>query len=65
MIDVLLYTELPVDLGRYESYAHVLQAMAIMAIPQNTPEALSNLVNLTDEIWYRAGDTSTDVRALF
>lgn len=65
MVEVLLYTVLPVELGCYESYTHMLQAMAIMAIPQNAPDALSNLVNLTDEIWYRAGDSSTDVRALF
>lgn len=36
--------------------------MAILAIPQNTPEAASNLMDLTDEIWFHAGDTSTDVR---
>ena len=35
--------------------------MAMMALPQNIPEAVSNLTNLTDEIWYHAGDTSTDV----
>ncbi|XP_045192623.2 ubiquinone biosynthesis protein COQ9, mitochondrial-like isoform X2 [Mercenaria mercenaria] len=36
------------------------QAMAMLALPQNAPEAFSNLLNLTDEIWFYAGDTSTD-----
>lgn len=36
------------------------QAMAMMALPQNAPEAFSNLLNLTDDIWFYAGDTSTD-----
>ncbi|KAL4234219.1 Ubiquinone biosynthesis protein coq9 [Mactra antiquata] len=36
------------------------QAMGMMAIPVNAPEALNNLLNLTDEIWYHAGDKSTD-----
>ena len=35
-----------------------------MSLPQNLPEALSNLTNLTDEIWHHAGDTSTDVSLL-
>ena len=39
----------------------LFQAIGIMSLPQNIPEALSNLTNLTDEIWYHAGDTSTDV----
>ena len=40
---------------------YTLQAMGIMTLPPNAPEALSNLLNLTDEIWYYAGDRSTDV----
>jgi ubiquinone biosynthesis protein COQ9 len=35
--------------------------MAMLALPPNAPEAFSNLLNLTDEIWYYAGDSSTDV----
>ncbi|WAR12436.1 COQ9-like protein [Mya arenaria] len=36
------------------------QAMGIMALPQNAPGALVHLKDLTDEIWYHAGDQSTD-----
>ncbi|KAK3610020.1 hypothetical protein CHS0354_032367 [Potamilus streckersoni] len=36
------------------------QAMAIQALPQNAPEALSNLAALVDDIWHYAGDQSTD-----
>ncbi|KAK3096695.1 hypothetical protein FSP39_002447 [Pinctada imbricata] len=36
------------------------QAMAIQTLPQNAPEAWSNLGNLVDEIWYYAGDRSND-----
>ncbi|XP_060587269.1 ubiquinone biosynthesis protein COQ9, mitochondrial-like isoform X2 [Ruditapes philippinarum] len=36
------------------------QAMAMLALPPNAPEAFSNLLNFTDEIWYYAGDSSTD-----
>ena len=43
------------------SVSSLFQAIGIMSLPQNIPEALSNLTNLTDEIWYHAGDTSTDV----
>lgn len=36
------------------------QALAIMTLPQNAPKSISYLINLTDEIWYHAGDASTD-----
>ena len=36
--------------------------MAMMALPQNAPEALRHLTDLLDEIWYQAGDRSVDVR---
>ncbi|XP_052232393.1 ubiquinone biosynthesis protein COQ9, mitochondrial-like isoform X8 [Dreissena polymorpha] len=36
------------------------QAMGILALPPNAPQALKNLGDLTDEIWYYTGDTSTD-----
>jgi len=36
------------------------QAMGIQTLPQNAPESWSNLMNLSDEIWYHAGDRSTD-----
>ena len=37
------------------------QAMGLMALPPNVPESLRNLGNLVDDIWYLAGDKSTDV----
>ncbi|CAH1779004.1 unnamed protein product [Owenia fusiformis] len=37
------------------------QAMGIMTLPQNAPTAWQNLANLVDEIWYHAGDRSTDM----
>ena len=36
------------------------QAIGLMALPQNVPEALKNLYTLTDDIWYHAGDRSVD-----
>ncbi|KAK3732040.1 hypothetical protein RRG08_026427 [Elysia crispata] len=36
------------------------QAMAIQALPQNAVESWTNTLNLMDEIWYYAGDRSTD-----
>uniref|UniRef100_A0A383W6Z6 Ubiquinone biosynthesis protein n=1 Tax=Tetradesmus obliquus TaxID=3088 RepID=A0A383W6Z6_TETOB len=37
------------------------QALAVLAQPRNSPEALRLLLQLLDEIWYSAGgDTSTD-----
>ncbi|KAH9490973.1 hypothetical protein Btru_032366 [Bulinus truncatus] len=36
------------------------QAMAIQALPQNAVESWKNLLNLSDEIWYHAGDRSVD-----
>ncbi|KAJ3093208.1 hypothetical protein HK102_000009 [Quaeritorhiza haematococci] len=38
------------------------EALALMALPQNAPNALKNLAELVDEIWFLAGDRSTDVR---
>lgn len=35
--------------------------MAIQALPQNAVESWKNLLNLSDEIWYYAGDRSVDV----
>ncbi|XP_059178789.1 ubiquinone biosynthesis protein COQ9, mitochondrial-like [Physella acuta] len=39
---------------------HWPQAMAIQALPQNAVESWKNLLNLSDEIWYYAGDRSVD-----
>mgnify|MGYP002260037984 CR=1 FL=1 len=39
-----------------------LQAMGLMLLPYNAPDAAKNVAYLVDEIWYHAGDTSTDVR---
>ncbi|XP_064603173.1 ubiquinone biosynthesis protein COQ9, mitochondrial-like [Liolophura sinensis] len=36
------------------------QAMAIQTLPQNAVQSWSNLSDLVDEIWYHAGDRSTD-----
>lgn len=36
------------------------QAMAIMTLPQNAADALKNLGNLVDDIWFYAGDRSVD-----
>jgi len=36
------------------------QAMAIQTLPQNAMESWSNLLDLSDEIWYHAGDRSVD-----
>uniref|UniRef100_A0A0B7A0T7 Ubiquinone biosynthesis protein n=1 Tax=Arion vulgaris TaxID=1028688 RepID=A0A0B7A0T7_9EUPU len=36
------------------------QAMAILALPQNLPESFSNLLKLTDDIWFYAEDRSVD-----
>lgn len=38
------------------------QAMAIMSSPQNIPNALRNLQDLVDTVWFYAGDKSTDLR---
>ncbi len=37
--------------------------MGLMLLPQNAPDAVKNVAYMVDEIWYHAGDTSTDVRA--
>ncbi|GCB82991.1 hypothetical protein scyTo_0023627, partial [Scyliorhinus torazame] len=37
------------------------QAMSILLLPQNITESLSSLMNIVDEVWYYAGDRSTDV----
>lgn len=37
------------------------QALAIMAMPQNVPQSLANLLTLADDICYYAGDRSVDV----
>jgi len=35
--------------------------MRLMAMPQNAPDALKAVSYMVDDIWYHAGDTSTDV----
>jgi len=35
--------------------------MAIKAMPQNAVDSLKNLSTLVDDIWFYAGDKSTDV----
>lgn len=36
------------------------QAMALMVLPQNAPDAVSQACTMVDDIWYFAGDRSTD-----
>ncbi|XP_077503370.1 ubiquinone biosynthesis protein COQ9, mitochondrial [Amblyomma americanum] len=38
-----------------------VQALGILALPQNVPVAVSNLGDLLNIIWYHAGDMSTDM----
>lgn len=37
------------------------QAMALGALPQNAPTTMQKLAKMSDEIWYFAGDKSTDM----
>ncbi|XP_023673026.2 ubiquinone biosynthesis protein COQ9-B, mitochondrial-like isoform X2 [Paramormyrops kingsleyae] len=37
------------------------QAMSILLLPHNIPESLKHLSTLVDDIWYYAGDRSTDM----
>ncbi|KAM9754814.1 ubiquinone biosynthesis protein COQ9, mitochondrial isoform 1-T1 [Menidia menidia] len=37
------------------------QAMSILLLPHNIPDSLKHLSTLVDDIWYYAGDRSTDV----
>ncbi|KAJ8343898.1 hypothetical protein SKAU_G00312270 [Synaphobranchus kaupii] len=37
------------------------QAMSILLLPHNIPNSLKNLSTLIDDIWYYAGDRSTDL----
>ncbi|KAK9463002.1 ubiquinone biosynthesis protein COQ9 [Lipomyces oligophaga] len=39
---------------------HWTEALAVMAVPTNVPTALKELADLADEIWFLAGDLSTD-----
>lgn len=38
------------------------QAMALGLRPENLPTTLSQLFKISDEIWYLAGDRSTDIK---
>ena len=37
------------------------KAMRLLVHPDNAPAAMESLAHMVDEIWYHAGDTSTDV----
>lgn len=37
------------------------QAMSILLLPHNIPDSLKHLSNLVDDIWFYAGDRSTDM----
>jgi len=49
---------------RLEMTAPVLHvwpaALGVMLLPQNAPHALRSMRELTDAVWYAAGDTATD-----
>ncbi|XP_062501083.1 ubiquinone biosynthesis protein COQ9, mitochondrial-like isoform X2 [Corticium candelabrum] len=36
------------------------EALALKALPQHMPDALTHLAHLVDDMWYLAGDTSMD-----
>ncbi|KAL0155685.1 hypothetical protein M9458_049948, partial [Cirrhinus mrigala] len=36
-------------------------AMSILLLPNNIPDSLKHLSTMVDDIWYYAGDRSTDV----
>lgn len=40
---------------------HWSQALGLMALPPNTPQALANLLTMVDDVCYYAGDRSIDV----
>lgn len=39
----------------------LIQAMSILLLPHNIPDSLKHLSTMVDDIWYYAGDRSTDV----
>lgn len=41
-----------------------LQAVRLLMHPDNAPTAMESLAHMVDEVWYHAGDTSTDVSSL-
>lgn len=41
------------------------QAMSLLLLPHNIPDSLKHLSTLVDDIWYYAGDRSTDVSGSF
>lgn len=42
-------------------FVSVSQAMSLLLLPNNIPDSLKHLSTLVDDIWYYAGDRSTDV----
>ena len=38
------------------------EALGLLALPHNAPTSLANFGTLLDDIWYHAGDRSSDVR---
>jgi len=48
-------------LNMLQPYIHTWpQAMRLLMHPENAPAALESLAHMVDEVWYHAGDTSTD-----
>lgn len=53
-------------LNMLKPYAHRWpEAVAILAYPSNAPTALHHLSTIVDDIWYFAGDRSSDVSYFF
>lgn len=51
---------MPVSFLCLRMYADELQALGHMSLLGNIPASLAELNNLSDEIWYLAGDTAVD-----
>lgn len=58
----LLPPEPPLDRGDCCALQHAQQAMALGALPQNALSTAQHLGVMADEIWYLAGDRSTDLQ---
>uniref|UniRef100_A0AAQ4QI46 Ubiquinone biosynthesis protein n=1 Tax=Gasterosteus aculeatus aculeatus TaxID=481459 RepID=A0AAQ4QI46_GASAC len=54
-------TRLRMHIPYIESWPQVDNAMSILLLPHNIPESLKHLSTLVDDVWYYAGDRSTDM----
>eukprot|EP00026_Physarum_polycephalum_P016147 Phypoly_transcript_16991.p1 GENE.Phypoly_transcript_16991~~Phypoly_transcript_16991.p1 ORF type:complete len:196 (+),score=9.41 Phypoly_transcript_16991:36-590(+) len=53
------------SLAPYVKSGRWSEALSTLAHPSNVPQSLHMLAVLVDEMWYHAGDTSTDVRKCY